>query len=89
MGPCQARRCREQVALMMALGANVAPETVPLAGYRAPVRPLPLSVLADWQESADMDAGWNVWFGIATQWIGYEDIGTEREAEQLRAGMPY
>ncbi|MCE7026813.1 FAD-dependent oxidoreductase [Jiella avicenniae] len=89
MGPCQARRCREQVAVMMALGAGVAPETVPLAGYRAPVRPLPLSVLADWQEGADMDAGWNVWFGIATQWIGYEDIGTEREAEQLRAGMPY
>ena len=89
MGPCQARRCREQVALMMAIGANVAPETVPLAGYRAPVRPLPLSVLADWQEGADMDTGWNVWFGIATQWIGYEDIGTPREAEQLRAGMPY
>ncbi|MBO0902741.1 FAD-dependent oxidoreductase [Jiella sonneratiae] len=89
MGACQARRCREQVALMMALGAGVAPETVPLAGYRAPVRPLPLSVIADWQESPEMDAGWNVWFGIATQWIGYEDIGTTREAEQLRAGMPY
>ena len=89
MGPCQARRCREQVALMMALGADVPATSVPLAGYRAPVRPLPLSVLADWQEPADMDAGWNVWFGIATQWIGYEDIGTTREAEQLRAGMPY
>ncbi|MCB8836445.1 FAD-dependent oxidoreductase [Aurantimonas sp. VKM B-3413] len=89
MGACQARRCREQVALVMAIGADVAPETVPLAGYRAPVRPLPLSVLADWEEGAEMDAGWNVWFGIATQWIGYEDIGTEREAEQLRAGMPY
>ncbi|MBP0617402.1 FAD-dependent oxidoreductase [Jiella mangrovi] len=89
MGQCQARRCREQVALMMAIGAGVPAESVPLAGYRAPVRPLPLSVLADWEEGADMDAGWNVWFGIATQWIGYEDIGTEREAEQLRAGMPY
>ncbi|NDW03333.1 FAD-dependent oxidoreductase [Jiella pacifica] len=89
MGPCQARRCREQVALIMAIGAGVSPETVPLAGYRTPVRPLPLSVLADWDEGADMDAGWNVWFGIATQWIGYDDIGTTREAEQLRAGMPY
>ena len=89
MGACQARRCREQVALMMAIGTNVALETLPLAGYRAPVRPLPLSVLADWDEAADMDAGWNVWFGIATQWIGYEDIGTTREAEQLCAGMPY
>lgn len=89
MGPCQARRCREQVALMMAIGAGEPAESVPLAGYRAPVRPLPLSVLADWQESAEMDEGWNVWFGIATQWIGYEDIGTTREAEQLAAGMPY
>lgn len=89
MGACQARRCREQVALLMALGADVPAESIPLAGYRAPVRPLPLGVLADMEERADMDEGWNVWFGIATQWISYDDIGTEREAEQLRAGMPY
>lgn len=89
MGPCQARRCREQVALLMALGAAVPAESIPLAGYRAPVRPLPLGVLADMREDAVMDENWNVWFGIATQWIGYDDIGTEREAEQLRAGMPY
>lgn len=89
MGACQARRCREQVALMMALGAGVPPETIPLAGYRAPVRPLPLSVLADAEEPAAMTENWNVWFGIVTQWISYDDIGTEREDEQLRAGMPY
>jgi hypothetical protein len=89
MGACQARRCREQVALMMALGTGGEPFSVPLAGYRAPVRPLPLSVLAETAESAEMTEGWNVWFGIATQWIGYDDIGTEREDEQLRAGMPY
>ncbi len=89
MGACQARRCREQVALTMALGANVAPETIPLAGYRAPVRPLPLAVLADAQEPEAMARDWNVWFGITTQWVGYDDIGTEREDEQLRAGMPY
>ena len=89
MGACQARRCREQVALMMALGAGVAPATIPLAGYRAPVRPLPLSVLADAAEPAAMADNWNVWFGISTQWISYDDIGTPREDEQLRAGMPY
>lgn len=89
MGPCQARRCREQVALMMALGTDAAPWSVPLAGYRAPVRPLPLAVLGGAEESAGMSEGWNVWFGIGTQWIGYDDIGTEREDEQLRAGMPY
>lgn len=89
MGACQARRCREQVALMMALGANVPPESIPLAGYRAPVRPLPLGVLADMEEGPEMSENWNVWFGIVTQWIGYDDIGTERETEQIRAGMPY
>lgn len=89
MGACQARRCREQVAMLMALGAEVPVETIPLAGYRAPVRPLPLSVLADARERPEMTEGWNVWFGISTQWIPYDDIGTEREAEQLRAGMPY
>ena len=89
MGACQARRCREQVALTMALGAAVPAKDIPLAGYRAPVRPLPLAVLADAEESAEMAENWNVWFGIVTQWVGYDDIGTEREAEQLRAGMPY
>ncbi len=75
--------------LTMAIGAGAAPETVPLAGYRAPVRPLPLSVLADLEESAEARRDWNVWFGILTQWIGYEDIGTDREKEQMNAGMPY
>ncbi len=89
MGACQARRCREQVALMMALGAGVAPGSIPLAGYRAPVRPLPLAVLADGEEPAAVTDNWNVWFGISTQWIAYDDIGTAREEEQLRAGMPY
>ena len=89
MGVCQARRCREQVALLMALGAAVPPDRIPLAGYRAPVRPLSLATLADSDERADMTEDWNVWFGIVTQWISYDDIGTEREAEQLRAGMPY
>lgn len=89
MGACQARRCREQVALTMAIGAGVAPETIPLAGYRAPVRPLPLATLASLPETAAMARDWNVWFGIVTQWISYDDIGTEREQVQMRAGMPY
>ncbi len=79
MGVCQARRCREQVALTLALGAGVPVTDIPLAGYRAPVRPLPLSVLAAWDEDAAMSAGWDVWFGIPTQWTPYADIGTERE----------
>ncbi|MBW4024104.1 MAG: FAD-dependent oxidoreductase [Proteobacteria bacterium] len=84
MGPCQARRCREQVAMMMAIGTDRPLGAIALAGYRAPVRPLPLGVLAASDETAEMAEGWNVWFGIRTQWIPYADIGTERETE--RAG---
>lgn len=84
MGPCQARRCREQVAMIMAIGTDRPLASIALAGYRAPVRPLPLGVLAAAEECQEMVEGWNVWFGIRTQWIPYEDIGTEREIE--RAG---
>jgi thioredoxin reductase len=80
MGVCQARRCREQVALTLAIGAKAPAESIPLAGYRAPVRPLPLKVLAAWDEAATMSAGWDVWFGIPTQWTPYADIGTDRES---------
>ncbi|WP_419758087.1 FAD-dependent oxidoreductase [Acidisoma sp.] len=84
MGACQARRCREQVAMIMAIGTERPLSSIALAGYRAPVRPLPLGVLATSEETAEMIQGWNVWFGIRTQWVPYADIGTEREIE--RAG---
>lgn len=64
MGACQARRCREQVALKMALTAGVTPGEIPLAGYRAPVRPLPLNVLATIDETPEMRKHWVVWLGI-------------------------
>jgi hypothetical protein len=79
MGVCQARRCREQVAMTLAQAAGVDPSTVPLAGHRPPVRPLPLKILADWKESAAMTADWEPWFRIRGQWAAYEDIGTDRE----------
>lgn len=68
MGPCQGRRCREQVACLLALGAGTTLDEVPLAGYRAPVRPLPLHVAGDRQEPAEMTAEWDTWFGIAPQY---------------------
>jgi thioredoxin reductase len=80
MGPCQARRCREQVALALACASNQDAAQIPLAGYRAPVRPLPLSVLAAWAEAREMSGHWDVWFGIRGQWTPYADIGTDREA---------
>jgi thioredoxin reductase len=80
MGACQGRRCREQVALIVACASNESAGRIPLAGYRAPVRPLPLSVLAAWDEDPAMAANWDVWFGIRGQWTPYADLGTVREA---------
>jgi thioredoxin reductase len=79
MGPCQGRRCREQVALTLAQAAGISPADVPLAFHRPPVRPLPLKVMADWRETQQMSDGWEIWFAIPGQWSAYEDIGTERE----------
>ncbi len=83
MGPCQGRRCREQVRCLLAAEQDVLPSEVPVASFRAPVRPVPLSVLADWNEGTAMTAGWDVWFGIPTQWTPYAVIGTPDEAEHV------
>ena len=84
MGQCQGRRCRDQVAMILAVEANLPMGEVPLATHRAPVRPLPLKVIADWEESEEMRAGWDVWMGIPTQWVPYADIGTPYEEENRR-----
>ena len=76
MGACQGRRCRTQVAALLTAASGVA---VPVATYRNPVRPVPLGVLADRDEPAALAAGWDVWFGIPTQWTPYADIGTDAE----------
>ena len=77
MGVCQGRRCREQVAALLALGAGVELGEIQLASYRAPVRPLPLSAWAATPEPAAMSAHWSTWFGIAAQAQPYWEIETE------------
>jgi NADPH-dependent 2,4-dienoyl-CoA reductase/sulfur reductase-like enzyme len=74
MGLCQGRRCREQVACLLALGAGVGLGEVPPATHRAPVRPIPLGLAGTLPESADMAAHWDVWFGIPGQVTAYWDI---------------
>lgn len=71
MGPCQGRRCREQIAAVIALGAGKALADIPLATYRPPVRPLRLAQMAAVVESAAMGEGWESWFGIPSQWIPF------------------
>jgi thioredoxin reductase len=90
MGVCQGRRCRDQVAMLLAIEADEPFGTIPLATHRAPVRPLPMKIMADWDEPAAMDAAWDVWFGIPTAWVPHEDIGTPHEDEHrqmLYTGM--
>ena len=90
MGVCQGRRCRDQVAMLLALESGTPYGTIPLASHRAPVRPLPLKILAEWDEPAEMEAAWDVWFGIPTQWVPVEDIGTpyqDEHREMLYTGM--
>jgi thioredoxin reductase len=90
MGVCQGRRCRDQVAMLLALESDTPFGTIPLATHRAPVRPLSLKIMADWNEPAEMDAAWDVWFGIPTAWVPHEDIGTRYEDEHrqmLYTGM--
>jgi len=64
MGPCQGRRCRESVHALLS-----EEKPAPLASHRAPLRPLPLAVLAALEEDAALRANWTGWFGIAAQWL--------------------
>lgn len=74
MGPCQGRRCREQVAALLALESATPLAAIPLAGYRAPVRPLSLAIASQIPESSGQAEHWDVWFGIHAQWRPYWDV---------------
>ena len=87
MGHCQGRRCREQIALTLA----VASRTDRRRTFRSPAiarrcARCRWAVLADGAETPDMRTQWDVWFGIRTQWIPYDVIGTDAEAAFLAAG---
>ena len=74
MGLCQGRRCREQVAALLALGGGVALGQIPLASCRAPVRPIPLSVAAETAEDPDMARQWDTWFGLHSQYVPFWEV---------------
>jgi len=76
MGVCQGRRCREQVAALLALGAGVGLRDIPLASHRAPVRPVPLAAIAETNEPAAMTQQWDTWFGMPSQYVPYWDAPT-------------
>jgi hypothetical protein len=69
MGLCQGRRCREQVAALLALGAGLDLSAVTPATHRAPVRPIPLARAAAANEPAGMTEHWDTWFGMPVQYL--------------------
>jgi hypothetical protein len=74
MGPCQGRRCREQIQMLLARAAQIPVENIPLASHRAPVRPLPLSALWPHDETQATRDHWDMWFGIPSQWTAYWEM---------------
>src|SRR5207245_2890117 len=94
MGPCQSRRCREQVGLLLARAADTTLDRIPLPTFRPPIRPLPLNVLWPADEPAAMREEWVSWFGIPTQfsphWAGREEgqrARSDRPRERARAPL--
>ena len=75
MGPCQGRRCREQVGLLLAQAAGTTLDRIPLPTFRPPLRPLPLNVLWPADEPAAMREDWVSWFGIPTQFSPHWTAG--------------
>lgn len=74
MGPCQGRRCREQVSALLALGAAQPLSAIPLAGYRAPTRPMPLAMTMHVPEAPEQAELWDTWFGMHAQWVPFWEV---------------
>jgi thioredoxin reductase len=87
MGVCQGRRCREQIAALLAREAGLPVASCDPATYRPPVRPLPLAVLAERDEPPDGADGWHAWFGIPEMWVPYWRLGSDaRQLEPVDEG---
>ena len=81
MGPCQGRRCREQVAALLALGSAQDYGAVRPASYRAPVRPIPVALAAQAvTETPAMAAHWDTWFGMPAQYVPFWAVADEYTA---------
>lgn len=88
MGPCQGRRCREQVAALLSIGAALPLAAIPLATFRTPVRPLALNRLAQTGESAALAEHWDSWFGMASQWVPFWRAQPVYTAASRETGVP-
>ena len=84
MGPCQGRRCREQVGAVLAKATGTPLARMPLPSHRAPVRPLPLSAFAEDHEPDLLARNWEGWFGIASQWEPFWTLSSDAASTEDR-----
>lgn len=77
MGHCQGRRCREEVALLVAQAAKEDVSKIPIATFRPPVRPLPLKVMWPQDEPEEVRKSWYYWIKIPPKTI--EELLQRRE----------
>ena len=87
MGPCQSRRCREQVGLLLAQASGTTLDRIPLPSFRPPIRPLPLNVLWPADEPAAMREEWVSWFGIPTQFSPHWTAGMASDEPTAHARL--
>jgi thioredoxin reductase len=87
MGPCQSRRCREQVGLLLARAAGTTLDRIPLPTFRPPIRPLPLNVLWPADEPGAMREEWVSWFGIPTQFSPHWTAGMAMDEPTAHARL--
>jgi hypothetical protein len=81
MGACQGRRCRDSVHALISRDRPAR-----LASHRAPLRPLPLAVLAALEEDPEIATHWTGWFGIPAQWLPHWEPVPEDHASIAGAG---
>ncbi len=69
MGYCQGRRCREEIAMLVARAADMDLAQIPMTSYRPPVRPLPLKIMSAREETDQERRDWVKWFRYPTDKI--------------------
>lgn len=88
MGPCQGRRCREQVGALLSVGAKVPIAQVPVASFRSPVRPLSLQQMATLEQAPALGEHWDSWFGMASQWVPFWKTPVQYTAASRELNTP-
>lgn len=77
MGYCQGRRCREEVAMLVARSTGEDVAQIPQPSYRPPVRPIPMKVMWPHDEPEQVRSDWVKWFRYPTEQV--------EELEKLRS----